>query len=105
MHEPLMAVIPICAISLICIALVAIVGYLLLRFTGRSITSLLGGGLSDMVTGATGADEPDAYNRPSRRSRRPSVDDLRANAQKLDFDLGGAAPSRRRTLSLALPKS
>ena len=85
MQDPTLAIVAICAFALICLGLIAIVGFLVLRFTGRTLGDILGeGGLPGVVD--TLADEDDDPLSGTRRRRRTSGSDLRAQAQSLDFD-------------------
>jgi hypothetical protein len=85
MQDPTLAIVAICAFALICGGLIAIVGFLVLRFTGRSLGGILGeGGIPGMID--TLADEDDDPLQSSRRRRRTGGEDLRAKAQSLDFD-------------------
>jgi hypothetical protein len=88
MQDPALALIAICGFSVICIGLVVIVGLLVLRFTGRTVGGLLGGGgITGVINSMSGANDPDedAALINSRR-RRPPGNNLRAQAQSLDFD-------------------
>ncbi|MEO8608174.1 MAG: hypothetical protein ABI690_09850 [Chloroflexota bacterium] len=88
MQDPALAVIAICGFSVICIGLIVIVGFLVFRFTGRSIGGLLGGGgIPGVINSISGANDPDEDEAliNSRRRRSPGTN-LRAQAQSLDFD-------------------
>lgn len=88
MQDPALALVAICGFSVICIGLIAVLGFLLLRFTGRTVGGFLGGGgLHGLFSSLSGADDPD--DEPTsinRRRRTPVATDLRAQAQSLDFD-------------------
>lgn len=88
MQDPALALVAICGFSVICVGLIAVLGFLVLRFTGRTVGGLLGGGgLHGLFSSLSGADDPD--DEPStlnRRRRTPAATDLRAQAQSLDFD-------------------
>jgi hypothetical protein len=88
MQDPALALVAICGFSLICVGLIAVLGFMVLRFTGRSVSGMLGGGgLHGLFSSLSGADDPD--DEPSsinRRRRTPAATDLRAQAQSLDFD-------------------
>ncbi len=88
MQDPALALVAICGFSLICVGLIAVLGFVVLRFTGRTVGGMLGGGgLSGLLGSLSGADDPD--DEPSsinRRRRSTPATDLRAQAQSLDFD-------------------
>jgi len=87
MQDPTLALVAICGFSVICVGLVAILGLLALRFTGRSIGGLLGGeGLSGLVDSVSGASDPEESSLRANRRRSTPANDLRARAQSLDFD-------------------
>lgn len=88
MQDPALALIAICGFSVICIGLIAIVGLLVVRFTGRSIRDMLGGGgLYGLVDTVSGANDPeDDPVRANRRRRTTGANDLRSRAQSLDFN-------------------
>jgi len=91
MQDPALAVIAICGFSVICIGLIVIVGLLVLRFTGRTVGGLLGGGgIPGVINSLSGANDPDEDAALiNNRRRRPPGNNLRAQAQSLDFDSAG----------------
>jgi hypothetical protein len=88
MQDPALALVAICGFSIICVGLFVVVGLLVLRVTGRSVGSLLGGqGLYGLVDSVSGASDPEENINPANRRRRtPAGSDLRAKTQSLDFD-------------------
>ncbi len=88
MQDPALAVIAICGFSVICIGLLVIVGLLVLRFTGRTVGGFLGeGGISGALNSLSGVNDPDEDDALiNSRRRRPPGNNLRAQAQSLDFD-------------------
>jgi hypothetical protein len=89
MQDPALALIAICGFSVICIGLLVIVGFLVLRFTGRTVGDLLGGGgLTGAINSLSGVGDPDEDGPliERRRRRQPTKGNLRAQAQSLDFD-------------------
>jgi hypothetical protein len=88
MQDPALALIAICGFSVICIGLIVIVGLLVLRFTGRTVGGLLGGGgITGVINSMSGANDPDEDgDLISSRRRKPPSSNLRAQAQSLDFD-------------------
>lgn len=72
----------VCALSLLCVGLLAVAAFFLARFAGTTLSDLL-----DSVTGGLGGD--DASERRYRRddgTPRPVKADMRARAQTVDFD-------------------
>jgi hypothetical protein len=88
MQDPALALVAICGFSVICIGLIAVLGFLVLRFTGRTVGGMLGGGgLHGLLGSLSGADDPDTdQSIINRRRRAPAATDLRAQAQSVDFD-------------------
>lgn len=86
MQDPALALVAICGFSMICIGLIAVLGFLVLRFTGRTLGGFLGGsGLYGLVDSVTGASDPEESSMVRDRRRSPATN-LRAQAQSLDFD-------------------
>jgi hypothetical protein len=87
MQDPALALVAICGFSVICIGLIVIVGLLALRFTGRTVGDLLGGGgITGVINSLSGANDPDEDGALINSRRRPPSSNLRAQAQSLDFD-------------------
>jgi hypothetical protein len=96
MQDNSLLVISVCGLAVVCVGLLAIVGFLVLRFTGHTVREFLGGGnVSGVVDSLSGADDrEDSLSRRRRAARRPSTSDLRSRAESLDFN---AAVQRHRT--------
>lgn len=87
MQDPALALVAICGFSMICVGLIAVSGFLALRFTGRTVSDMLGGGgLHGLFSSLSGADDPDDESSRINRRRRTPASNLRAQAQSLDFD-------------------
>ncbi len=79
MQDPTLVLISVCAISLICVALVAGLGFLVLRITGRTLTEFLGGGsVPDAVDTLAGVEFTPGNNYVRGRNR---TENLRAQAE------------------------
>ena len=82
--------IAVCGLSVICIGLIVIVGFIIIRFTGGNILLPLVSGFlnrDDLIDDITGEDEVDKPKRaPARASGRRSPSGLRSKADSLDFD-------------------
>jgi hypothetical protein len=109
--------IAVCGLSVICIGVIVIVGFIIIRFTGGNILLPLVSGFlnrDDIIDNITGDDEIDKPKRtPARASGRRSPGGLRSKADSLDFDSavakyqqqGGKSPSGKPPLRPVSPPS
>ena len=103
MQDPTLVLISVCAISLICVALVAGLGFLVLRITGRTLTEFLGGGsVPDAVDTLAGVESTPGNNYVRGRNR---TENLRAQAESLDFDAAVAKYRNNPNASTSSPVS
>jgi hypothetical protein len=85
MQDSTLVLISVCAMALLCTALIGGGLFLVLRFTGRTLTEFLGGqSVSEAIDSAAGVEKP--TTRRGRTQRLPKTSDLRTQAQSLDFD-------------------
>jgi hypothetical protein len=88
MQDSNLVVVSVCGLSLICVGLVGVILFLVLRFTGRTFGDFLGGNTIGGAIDSMAGVEPDTRTARVRAQaqRTPSPGNLRAQADSLDFD-------------------